>query len=74
MICGTNGDSSPFICRLTADTPDYAANARLIAAAPELLEHLRQMTDLAERYGVGEDCDGNIIAARAAIAKAEAAR
>ena len=37
---------------------------------PELLAMLKEMTDLAEAYGVGLDCDGNIIAARELIAKA----
>lgn len=49
------------------------ANARLIAAAPDLLAMLKEMTDLAETYGAGKDCDGNIIAARELIAKAEGA-
>ena len=36
----------------------------------KLLAMLKEMTDLAEAYGVGLDCDGNIIAARELIAKA----
>lgn len=36
-----------------------------------LLSNLKMMTDLAEAYGVGEDCDGNIIEAREVIARAE---
>lgn len=49
----------------------YLANARLIACAPDLLTQLAEMTDLAERYGVGKDCDGNILAARELIARAK---
>jgi hypothetical protein len=50
---------------------DNEANARLIAAAPELLACLKMITDLAELYGVGTDCDGNIIEARELIARVE---
>lgn len=49
MICGTNGDSSPFLCRLTDDTPNYETNARLIAAAPELLELAEQIVLAADQ-------------------------
>ncbi len=48
QITGTIGDTSPFLCHLTDDTPDYAANARLIAAAPELLAALEKAAELAE--------------------------
>ena len=49
---------------------DWAlANARLIAAAPELLAALKAMADRAEWYG-DEDAD-SLCGARAAIAKAE---
>jgi bacterioferritin-associated ferredoxin len=37
----------------------------------KLLTNLKMITDLAERYGVGNDCDGNIIEAREVIAQAE---
>lgn len=47
--------------------------AKLFALAPRLLENLKMMTDLAERYGVGEHCDGNIIEARELIAEVEGA-
>ena len=45
QITGKNGDSSPFLCRLTDDTHDYEANARLIYAAPELLACLLDVLD-----------------------------
>jgi hypothetical protein len=50
------------------------ANARLIAVAPELLDALQAMTEIAEwtiRFSpIPEGADGPIIKARAAIAKA----
>jgi hypothetical protein len=51
---------------------ELSANALLIAAAPELLEALRAITDQLERIGdTRYDKDGQYIdAARAAIAKA----
>ena len=52
-------------------TPQDRANLALMAAAPALLANLKMMTDLAERYGVGEHCDGNIIEARDLIASIE---
>jgi hypothetical protein len=57
---------------------DERANARLIAAAPDLLEALRALLPLAE-FGAREQsppyADGHLIdAARAALAKAEGTR
>ena len=51
QITGTNGDTSPFLCRLTDDTPDYAANARLIASSPELLSALAGCADALREAG-----------------------
>ena len=67
QITGTNGDTSPFLCRLVDDTPDYTANARLIAAAPELLEvaHLILAEDLLDFLP-----EEYVSRVRAAIAKA----
>lgn len=63
------------------DTPEAAADAHLIAAAPELLAVVRQAIDYAndtkERFESGWDCDdeeaySNLLAAADdAIAKAE---
>ena len=54
---------------------EKAANARLIAAAPELLESLRLMVDMFERHIDGrpgpDDAATRWDSARAAIAKAE---
>lgn len=47
------------------------ADAWVVVSAPRLLELLKIITDLAEDYGVGEHCDGNIIEAREVIALAE---
>ena len=55
----------------SSESPARPANARILAAAPALLANLKMMTDLAERYGVGEHCDGNIIEARELIASIE---
>jgi hypothetical protein len=72
----------PLLCLYAADNrnpfhgsrsdDEQNANARLIAAAPELLEALRAITDQLERIGdTRYDKDGQYIdAARAAIAKA----
>lgn len=49
------------------------AAAALVRNAPSVLENLKTVTDLAERYGVGNDCDGNLIEAREIIAAAEVA-
>lgn len=52
------------------DNATFAANARLIAAAPELLEALEHALDVMEIHGVGIGCKTQD-AARAAIAKAK---
>ena len=46
QITGTIGDTSPFLCRLMDDTPDYEANARLIASSPDLLAALESIAAL----------------------------
>lgn len=47
------------------------ANARLIAAAPDLLTALRDLLEDATKLGIDEsDLSGSAVAARAAIAKA----
>ena len=59
------------------DGPETEANARLIAAAPELLEELRLMVQQFAQYVPPAPSGGNeawrINKARAAIAKAEGA-
>jgi hypothetical protein len=71
QITGTNGDTSPFLCRLIDDTPDYAANARLIAAAPTMLaacmSALRALEDNLQPGPMDEDAKEGL---RAAIARA----
>lgn len=60
-------------CGPTADPAQQAANARLIAAAPELLEALRGMLALDEEHHQRGHCDdvcAEVLKARAAIAKA----
>lgn len=52
----------------TATIPAAIAQPRTAASAvSQLVEVLKTITDLAERYGVGNDCDGNIIEARELI-------
>ncbi len=60
------------ICQLTRNAEE-AANARLIAAAPDLLETLRELVREADRKGgrVREVSRYEVDRARAAIAKAE---
>lgn len=58
------------VARLGSDAP---ANARLMAAAPELLEALKALTDPEGHiwHGGNAVCTGECKAVRAAIAKAE---
>ena len=74
-------DGEDFICVAVAGNPEAAcrqrdlANARLIAAAPDLLEALRNLVggiDASARGAVLRDAR-EMIAARAAIAKATGA-
>jgi hypothetical protein len=55
------------IYRYESNPIDTLADARLIAAAPELLEALEALLVQVEQYGHKPECD----AARAAIAKAK---
>ena len=75
------GDGLPF-GQVFADTeerealdpeiiPERIANARLIAAAPELLAALEEMTELIQWSESGGEEERAYDAARAAIAKAE---
>lgn len=66
-IKGANGEWSAMACGTDDENAD--ANARLIAAAPDLLEALKVMIDIT----VGDiySLDPAITAARKAIAKAE---
>ena len=62
------------VCASDPEHPDgglQEANARLIAAAPELLEALEMMLDMSEMGGFGKSAAEDT--ARAAIAKARGA-
>lgn len=58
------------ICRVGG--PDREANARLIAAAPELLDAVHNLMDILRDYGAIDNLDIRIREARAAIAKVSA--
>ena len=72
---GRGPDHAANVCKMTGDSQSRAANASLIAAAPELLEALRRMVDMFERHLDGrvgpDDAAGRWDSARDAIAKAE---
>jgi hypothetical protein len=63
-----------YVTGVLANSPNAEANARLIAAAPEMLAALRLVVDLADNEAVESgDCrnpDNPFVVARAAIAKA----
>lgn len=54
-----------------AATGELEANARLMAAAPELLESLKALADFVDAYHRSVDASGYLDEAFAAIAKAE---
>ena len=75
----TDGESWPWLvsyndgeyegCLALVQTQNAEANAKLIAAAPELLEALEMMLDMSEMGGFGKSAAEDT--ARAAIAKAK---
>lgn len=69
FACGSlaeqaNVKNGPFVANAST-----AANARLIAAAPDMLEALRGFVEWAELMGT-DDRNSRLVAARAAIARA----
>ena len=73
-IATTHGTDDANYSDFFPSTEEAKANARLIAAAPELLDALVELTKWANVAGCGREegsvLDQNINAARAAIAKA----
>jgi transcription initiation factor IIE alpha subunit len=69
-------DAAPFVCDVCDNPLEYTdqerANARLIAAAPDLLEALELCEDVLARLDDGTPSISALHAARAAIAKATA--
>ena len=62
------------VAHVNCGHPDHEANARLVAAAPDLLAALEVMTDIVWQYSRSMTSDGyvdELAQARAAIAKAE---
>jgi len=79
VIRAPDGDGVPWQIASMCDfgpSGDEEANARLIAAAPELLAALKDLLDAVARDvpGAASITTGPMGAARAAIAKAEAAQ
>lgn len=73
IYAGRDTDIAQLVTRDIADD-EAEANADLIAAAPELLEALREMVEIAELtmgwFPAPPGANGPLIQARAAIAKA----
>ena len=73
--CGLIVGKTAWVCDFVSDPIE--ANARLIAAAPDLLEALKEMVEIAELtigwFSTPPNANGPLIQARAAIAKAEGA-
>jgi hypothetical protein len=69
-----DGDRGGLVAWVPHDGP-HVANARLIAAAPELLQHLRECFQMLEDYYDAISMDGDewaiLASTRAVIAKAE---
>jgi len=69
-VDGPDGELVTYLTGYAKPTPRQAANARLIAAAPDLLEALQQVRKWAEGDDENYTGDHPIARARAAIAKA----
>ena len=73
-ICVVANDFSAEGLLESSTRPDVCDNARLIAAAPELLEALEQVTELFQWSESGSAEERAYDVARAAIAKAKAGK
>lgn len=69
-IRDAQGEHIAHVCDLDDAIPEATANARLMAAAPDLLAALRDLLDEADLGEVDEYTAPKIEAARAAIARA----
>ena len=74
-VCHVDAEEGQEVCTIYGPSPEEAeANARLISAAPELLDALKDLVDAAFESGSSEkvDPDGELFyAAKQAIARAE---
>jgi hypothetical protein len=72
---GPEGPRDVTVAMVTGSTNPREANARLLAAAPELLQHLRECFQMLEDYYDAISMDGDewaiLASTRAVIAKAE---
>ena len=69
-IRDAQGEHIAHVCDLDDAIPEATANARLMAAAPDLLAALRDLLDEADLNEVDEYTAPKVEAARAAIARA----
>lgn len=69
-IKDAQGEIIAQVCDLEKESDESTANARLIAAAPDLLAALRDLLDEADLNEVDEYTAPKVEAARAAIARA----
>lgn len=71
-IRDAQGEHIAHVCDLEDDLPEATANARLMAAAPDLLDALRDLIDYFGDADIDNGLDEALTQCRAAIAKATA--
>lgn len=71
FVSAQKPDGPADVCHV-GNGPTSPANAKLIAAAPDLLEALKSLRERFNEFGISSPWDDQVKAADAAIAKAEA--